>query len=281
MTIASEQGRTDTGRTDSERGAAPAAQLRSEAHSATSNLPAYVVSLRDAQERRRNMAARLAAAGIAFRFVDAIDGRSQRLPDVFDGARVVRQGFYSESALGAAMSHRLVHRMIADGESDLALVLEDDAKLAPDIIEVLAAAPSLEFDLLKLEGGPRRRRTVVGRIGRYSLIIGMMPSMGAAAYLIRRSAAARFCALPVLDQEIDSAFGDFRLSLRVLELDPYAVIQDRETPTLVSFQQYPPGFRRGLNFWGRLALPWRKRGRVLRLHGIRVALALELQKFRS
>src|SRR5438874_2425082 len=90
--------------------------------------------------------------------------------------------------------------------------------------------------------------------------VSSMQSMGAAAYLIRRSAAARFCALPVLDQEIDSAFGDFRLSLRVLELDPYAVVQDRETPTLVSFQQYPPGFRRGLNFWERLALPWRKRG---------------------
>ena len=243
-------------------------------------LPVYVISLADAEERRRNMTARLAAAGIPFRFIDAIDGRSQRLPDVFDGARVVRTGFYSESALGAAMSHRHVHRMIAEGRSDVALVLEDDAKLAPDIADVLAPAPLLDFDLLKLEGGPRRRRAVVGRIGRYAVIVGMTPSMGAAGYLIRRAAAARFCSLPVLDQEIDSAFNDFRLSLRVLELDPYAVVQDRETETLVSFQQYPGGFRRKPSFWERLALPLRKRWRVLRLYGPRVALALELQKFR-
>ena len=244
-------------------------------------LPVYVVSLADAEVRRRNMTARLAAAGLAFRFVDAIDGRWRRLPDTFDGARVVREGYYSESALGAAMSHRLVHRMITEGDSDLALVLEDDVELAPDLREVLAAAPALDFDLLKLEGGPRRRRAIVGRIGRYSVIVGMTPSMGAAGYLIRRAAAARFCGLPVLDQEIDSAFNDFRLSLRVLELDPYAVVQDRATPTLVSFQQYPAGFRREPDFRQRLLLPLRKRARLLRLHGLRVALALELQKFRS
>jgi len=246
-----------------------------------SSVPVYVISLPDAQERRRNMTARLAAAAIAFRFVDAIDGRRRRLPDVFDGARVVREGYYSESALGAAMSHRLVHRMIAESGDDLALVLEDDAELAPDLPDVLAAAPRLDFDLLKLEGGPRRRRALVDRIGRYAVVVGMTPSMGAAAYLIRRSAAARFCSLPVLDQEIDSAFNDFRLSLRVLELDPYAVIQDRATPTLVSFQQYPAGFRREPSWWQRLVLPLRKRERLLRLYGFRVALALELQKFRS
>ena len=122
--------------------------------------------------------------------------------------------------------------------------------------------------------------SVVGRLGRYSVIVGMTPSMGAAGYLIRRAAAARFCSLPVLDQEIDSAFNDFRLSLRVLELYPYAVVQDRETGTLVSFQQYPRGFRRKPSFWERVALPLRKRWRVLRLYGPRVALALELQKFR-
>src|SRR5438309_1099697 len=89
-------------------------------------LPVYVVSLSDAAERRRTMTARLAAAGIAFRFVDAIDGRFERLPDHIDGARVVREGFHSESALACAASHRAVHRTIAEGDSELALILEDD-----------------------------------------------------------------------------------------------------------------------------------------------------------
>src|SRR5438067_12759042 len=91
-------------------------------------IPVYVISLRDAEQRRRNMTARLNALDIPFQFVDAIDGRTQRLPEVFDGARIVRQGFWGESALACAMSHRLVHRCIASGPGEAALVLEDDAR---------------------------------------------------------------------------------------------------------------------------------------------------------
>src|SRR6266849_9125823 len=106
---------------------------------AIAGIPVYVISLKDCQTRRRNMTERLGALGIPFQFVDAIDGRTQRLPDVFDGARVVRDGFWGESALACAMSHRKVHRMIAEGGSDLALLFEDDATLSEDFTEILDA----------------------------------------------------------------------------------------------------------------------------------------------
>src|ERR1700688_4006555 len=96
--------------------------------STIAGIPVYVISLRDCATRRRNMTERLGALGIPFQFVDAIDGRTTRLPDVFDGARVDRRGFWGESALACAMSHRKVHRMIAEHRHELALVLEDDAK---------------------------------------------------------------------------------------------------------------------------------------------------------
>src|SRR6266852_623029 len=91
-------------------------------------IPVYVISLKDSDIRRRNMTERLGALGIPFEFVDAIDGRTQRLPDMFDGARVVREGFWGESALAGAMSHRKLHRMIVNGRAEIALVLEDDAR---------------------------------------------------------------------------------------------------------------------------------------------------------
>jgi GR25 family glycosyltransferase involved in LPS biosynthesis len=56
-------------------------------------LPVHVISLRDSEFRRRKVTERLGAIGIPFQFVDAIDGRTQRLPDVFEGTRVVRDGF--------------------------------------------------------------------------------------------------------------------------------------------------------------------------------------------
>src|SRR6266704_3388507 len=102
--------------------------------------PVYVISLQASAIRRQNMTARLKAAGIPFEFVDAIDGRTERLPDQFDGARVVRDGFWGESALACALSHRKVHRCIATGSAEMALVLEDDAKLPPDFCKTLVSA---------------------------------------------------------------------------------------------------------------------------------------------
>jgi GR25 family glycosyltransferase involved in LPS biosynthesis len=235
------------------------------------DIPVYVISLRDAEVRRHNMTERLGALAIPFQFVDAIDGRTQRLPDRFDGARVKRSGFWGESALACTLSHRTVHRMIAEAESDLALVLEDDAKPSEDFAKVLDATKELDFDVFKFEGGRRGRCVSVGAIGTYSIVVGMTPSMASAAYLLTRTAAQRFCNLRILDQMIDETFGDPRLALKVLELDPFAVTQDRETPTMVDLQSYgsePIQYRRGT--LGRLAHSFRKRARV--------AMALELQR---
>src|SRR5216684_5451432 len=203
------------------------------------DIPVYVISLRDSEVRRRNMTERLGALAIPFQFVDAIDGRTQRLPDVFDGARVVREGFWGESALACAMSHRKVHRIIAQGDSDLALAFEDDVALAPDFARVVGAAKQFDFDVFKLEGAKSVRHVKVGSIHPiYSVVVGTTPTMGAAAYLLTRLAAQHFCGLSTLDQTPDEAFGDPRLALRVLELDPFAAIQDRETATMVNLQSY-------------------------------------------
>ncbi len=241
------------------------------------DIPAYVISLRDSEVRRRNMTERLGALGIPFQFVDAIDGRTQRLPDVFDGARVDRRGFWGESALACAMSHRRVHRMIAERRHDVALVLEDDAKPSDFFPVALSRVIRLcEFDVFKLEGSPHRRTVSLGRIAPgYSVVVGMTPSMGAAAYLLTKDAAERLCALRVLDQMTDEAFGDPRLALRVLELEPYAAAQDQETPTMVNLQSYgpkPAQFRRTI--LQRLGYSLRKRARLVSAYGPRIALAL-------
>ena len=103
--------------------------------------------------------------------------------------------------------------------------------------------------------------------------------MGSAAYLLTRSTARRFCSLPVLDQMPDEAFGDPRLALKVLELEPYAVVQDAATPTMVNLQSYgnvPRQLRRSR--LDRLVHSVRKRSRLVRAHGLRIALAIEVQE---
>jgi len=203
---------------------------RAERPSRRDFIPTYVISLPDAEARRRNMTARLAAVGVPFRFFDAVDGRAQRLPDTIDGARVVRTLFETEAMLACSASHRLVHRMIAQGDAATALILEDDATIPDDFVEAVEQALALDFDVFKLEGiNVSKRRITVGRVGRYDVIVTNRPSVGAAAYLLRRDAARRICSLPILDQTSDSVFQDTRLRLRVLEMNPFCVQQDDAT----------------------------------------------------
>jgi hypothetical protein len=246
--------------------------------STIAGIPVYVISLKDSETRRRDMTKRLAALGISFQFVDAVDGRTQRMPDTFDGARIVRDAFWGDPVIACTMTHRKVHRMIAEGESELALIFEDDADPSPDFPDALALAPMLRFDILKFEGGaPWGRRAKLTSIGRYNVIVGT-PSLGAAAYLITRSAAARFCALPVLDQITDVGFGDLRLGLRVLDLEPYPVKQNAPP------QLHPPTHFLGphkprLSRLAQLALSVRKRAKFVRLYGLQAAIKMDIGKF--
>jgi GR25 family glycosyltransferase involved in LPS biosynthesis len=240
-----------------------------------------VISLSDCETRRRNMTERHGALGIPFQFVDAIDGRTRLIPDCVDGARVVREAFDTEAALACASSHRIVHRMIADGARECALILEDDAKFSADFREALDAAARLEFDVFKLEGGPYYRyHAVVERIAARSVVVGMVPPLGAATYLITRDAARRCCNLPVIDQACDSAFRYLRPQLGFLEYKPFVAVLDDETPTFLVHHKYPPRVRAGRRGLRKLIYSAQKRARIINLHGLHVAAVFELQRLR-
>src|SRR5229473_1431996 len=242
-----------------------------------SEVPAYVISPPDAEVKRRAMAANLEKAGIRFRFVDGFDGGTRPVPDRVDGAQVLREAFRTENEMARAASHRVVHRMISEGDSKLALVLEDDAQPSENFPEVLAAATKLEFDVLKVEGkNPFTNSVTVGVTDGYRFIVRKSASMGSGGYLITRSAAARFCRLPAIDQNVEAAFNDFRLRLRVFEVQPFPVIQDAKNSRVdddTRFKSRAPLFKR-------LALSVRKRHRLVQVYGVKVALLLEIQRFR-
>ena len=242
-------------------------------------IPTYVISLADAEARRRNMTVRLAAAGVPFQFFDAVDGRAQRLPETIDGARVVRTLFQTEAMLGCTASHRLLHRVIAEGDAETVLIFEDDATIPDDLVEVVEQALALDFDVFKLEGiNVSKRRITVGRVGRYDVIITSRPSVGAAAYLLRRNAACRICSLPVIDQTSDSVFQDTRLRLRVLEMDPFCVEQDGATGT--QLVHLPNRTFVPENQWsiGRWIESVRRKAIVASIYGPAVLLRLEFQR---
>lgn len=242
-------------------------------------IPTYVISLSDAEGRRSNMTARLAAVGVPFRFVDAVDGRTQRLPDTIDGARIVHTVFKTEAALACTASHRLLHRVIAEGDAETVLILEDDATIPEDFVEAVEQALTFDFDVFKLEGiNASKRRITIGRVGRYDVIITNRVSVGSAAYLLRRAAARRICSLPVIDQTSDYVFQDTRLRLRVLEMNPFCVEQDGATATQIF--HLPNQSYRAENQWSprRMFVSVKRKAMVASIYGLSVLARLEFQR---
>jgi GR25 family glycosyltransferase involved in LPS biosynthesis len=243
-------------------------------------IPTYVISLADSAARRRSMTSQLTAAGVPFQFFDCVDGRTQRVPDCIDGARVVRERFNTEGALACTATHRLLHRMIAEGASETVVILEDDAIIPRDFREIVEKALAFDFDAFKLEGvNASKRRITVGHVGPYEVIITIRPAVGSAGYILRRNAARRICSLPVLDWTCDYIFQDPRLRLRVLEMNPYCVRQDEamesQMPQSPRNPDYVPQSKRSI---ARLVESFRRKAVIASIYGPATLARLEFQR---
>src|SRR5262249_6411301 len=159
------------------------------------------------------------------------------------------------------------------------LILEDDATIPQDFADVVEQALALDFDVFKLEGiNVSRRRITVGRVGRHDVIITNRPSVGSAAYLLRRDAARRICGLPVIDQTSDYVFQDTRLRLRVLEMEPFCVEQDGATDTQIRHQPNPAYVAENKWSIGRWTESLKRKAVLARIYGPAVLARLELQR---
>jgi GR25 family glycosyltransferase involved in LPS biosynthesis len=243
-------------------------------------IPTYVISLADSEARRRSMTSQLTAAGVPFQFFDCVDGRTQRVPDSIDGARVVRERFNTEGALACTATHRLLHRMIAEGTAETVVILEDDAIIPRDFGEIVEKSLAFEFDAFKLEGiNPSKHQVTVGRVGPYEVIITTRPAVGSAGYILRRDAARRICGLPVLDWTCDYIFQDPRLRLRVLEMNPFCVRQDEtmgsQMPQSLPIPGYVPQGKRSI---ARLVESFKRKAVIASIYGPATLARLEFQR---
>ena len=102
----------------------------------------FVISLIDAKERREAMAKKLQDLGLAFEFFDAIDCRGG-VPDKYHSMidrqqAISKQGFdLSNAEYGCALSHAMVYGIIAKQKIEHSIVLEDDAIIDKDFLELI------------------------------------------------------------------------------------------------------------------------------------------------
>src|SRR5690606_15178256 len=94
------------------------------------DVPIFVISLSDAKQRRKHITAELKNAGLAFTFLDAVNGKElppTELESVCDMQAVNKNPqWLSPGAIGCALSHLNIYQTIVKEQYPWTLILEDD-----------------------------------------------------------------------------------------------------------------------------------------------------------
>jgi glycosyl transferase family 25 len=194
-----------------------------------------VISLPDAQARRRLMRAQLELPGMPpHRILDAVDGRNlapASLAALYDDAaarsRVGRA--LTPPEIGCAASHLSALRQIAAENTGAAVILEDDALLGHQFLEVLqrvvARLDPARPQVILLSHVQRYSAWGARRVDRRHRLYRPYSAYGAHAYLVTPAAAQAMAARSERVQTVADDWGYFAKAriFEVAALVPYIV----------------------------------------------------------
>ena len=165
------------------------------------HLPVYLINLPHHAERKAHADEQLRRCGLldAVVFSGGVYGRelsAEQVAEIYDaranGRRFPKQ--LTPGEIGCYASHLHCWRAIAAASAPMALVIEDDVCLDPDVGEIAHGLhrAAIRFDMVKLIG--REQESVlrtVARIGPRQLIDYLRPPSWTGAYLVSREGAAK------------------------------------------------------------------------------------------
>lgn len=170
-------------------------------------VPIFVVSLPREAERRASVGAMLDRLGLAYEFVDGVDGRAmpeeERRALFAPGAADV---FHNPGIVGCYLAHLKVYRLMVERRVPVALVIEDDAALRPAIVPLLRQGLSwsgFDYCILSHVGDNEEGPTFYDPDTRREIFPGVATCethgapAGTAAYLIT---------LPAAEKRLEHAF---------------------------------------------------------------------------
>ena len=193
-------------------------------------LMVLLINLPRSTDRRARMAQRLAALGLDYDILPAVDGRArfdELLPSVDVPAferHVGRDLLPGE--VGCYHSHLQAWQRLLASQAQVLLVLEDDVVFHDDFIDALRMAlrGRAHWDLLKLAKIRAKQPVCQGLLGPYRLNAYLGAATGFGAYLIQRETAQRLLPrlLPIrapIDRELEQVQ---RHDIRHFGLEPFA-----------------------------------------------------------
>ncbi|MEM6477905.1 MAG: glycosyltransferase family 25 protein [Pseudomonadota bacterium] len=248
-------------------------------------IPAFMVSLARATDRRAVMAAEVHKAAISVTFVDAVDSRAP------DGAKAIAAlpetgpwGLNHAHDRACTLSHLKVLRAFLETPSSHALVMEDDVFLAEDLAFWLGETAwwPKDADIVKLERWRDDRlfvalETKAHQAHKRALRAMRSRHSGSGGYVISRRAAELVLAAGTPDVPIDHLYFNASVSplarqLRSYQAVPALVVQGNE-PARPSHGAPPSAVHRDSTRKSRLASLKRGWHEIKGLPGL-LALAL-------
>lgn len=108
-----------------------------------SAMKTFIINLASSTERRAMISAQCHKAGIAYEFIDAVNGKALSEKEISQHTRPVNYAF-KPGEIGCALSHINIYRKMVDENIAQALILEDDALLTEQLPEILNS-PALQL----------------------------------------------------------------------------------------------------------------------------------------
>ena len=223
-----------------------------------SAIPLYVINLDRSPARMASLAPRLAAIGLSFERVSAVDAQQMSAAELalLDQPSYERQhGMLPlKGELGCYLSHLKVMRLFLATSAEFAAILEDDVLPTPQLPAALSglAACAHRWDMVKLSGIHSGTPQPVLEVapGQW-LSVMLSRCTGSSAYILNRRAAQVYLdRLLPMSLPYDHVFDQgWRLGLKVRLLSPTPCRHDNGAPTTIvsshGRQRKFPWYRRG------------------------------------
>lgn len=166
--------------------------------------------------------------GLDVQRFEAINGRSLVLSELLRERKLSILRPFSIGTVGCYLSHRTCWELIANGEHNAMLIVEDDVKFTDGILEkwteLMANLP--EWDLVYLGLTRPRGKKIHSNI--YRAVPQGNQNAGAYAYMITRDGAKKLldmCAFPMADM-VDHCMKNNHTHLKTFFVYPYIVQHD-------------------------------------------------------
>lgn len=162
------------------------------------SIPIYVLSLPEADGRRKAVRAEFTSQRLKFRFFDAVDGR--RAPTAiarFYDSALNAQKFkrpLSSAEIACALGHRAIWREVINGSAPVAVVFEDDVSLDPtfhSFLQTVERDQELFSEIMIKLDSSRQSGKLLTSIAGIDLVLSRRIPGYTIGYIIGRKAAIK------------------------------------------------------------------------------------------